>query len=211
MIRLAVAVEGETEEEFIKSVLAAPLSDHGVHAYAICLRGNVSVERLVSEMVLLQWDFDAVTSLVDFYGFRGKLPGETAEQLEARVDNELQSQLGADLDASRVFAYVQRHEFEGLLFSEVGAFGALLDPHPDALKDLQRVRESFSTPEDINDAYKTAPSRRIQAAIPLYRKRTFGPLVAEEIGLTKIREECPRFGSWMDRLESLGNYSAAAG
>ena len=100
MIRLAVVVEGETEEEFVKSLLATPLSGHGVHAYAICLRGNVSVERLVPEMVRLQWDFDFVTSLVDFYGFRGKLADETVEQLEARVGHELENQLGVDHDAA---------------------------------------------------------------------------------------------------------------
>ena len=31
--------------------------------------GNVTVERLTSDMATLYWSFDAVTSLVDFYGF----------------------------------------------------------------------------------------------------------------------------------------------
>lgn len=207
---MAVVVEGETEEEFVKSLLTIQLSAHGVHAHPICMGGDVRVERLVPEMARLQWDFDFVTSLVDFYGFRGKLADETVEQLEARVDHELENLLGTDR-AARVFAYVQKHEFEGLLFSEVRAFGELLDARQDALNDLRRIRESFSTPEDINDAYAIAPSRRIQAIIPSYRKRIYGPLVAEEIGLTKIREACPRFAAWIQRLEVLPSHWAASG
>ena len=34
--------------------------------------GNISVERLAPKMVKFSWNFDAVTSLVDFYGFRKK-------------------------------------------------------------------------------------------------------------------------------------------
>ena len=110
-----------------------------------------------------------------------------------------------DRDPSRVFAYVQRHEFEGLLFSEVNAFRILLpDAAAKSLQALRDIRAQFPTPEDIDDGYDTAPSRRIQRAIPGYRKKTFGPLVAEDAGLEKIRAECPRFDGWVTRLESLG-------
>ena len=56
MIRLAVSVEGQTEEEFVKKVLAAHLSQCAVAVYPILLGrarnsgaggGNVTVERLV--------------------------------------------------------------------------------------------------------------------------------------------------------------------
>lgn len=80
MKRLAVTVEGGTEEEFVKRVLAAHLRTIGMEPTPILLGrarrrfggGNVSVERLASEMVELSWSFDAVTSFVDFYGFRRK-------------------------------------------------------------------------------------------------------------------------------------------
>ena len=80
MIRLAVSVEGQTEEEFVKRVLAIHLRERQIEASPILLGrargraggGNVSVDRLVSEVVTLSWSFDAVTTLVDFYGFKGK-------------------------------------------------------------------------------------------------------------------------------------------
>ena len=81
MIRLAVSVEGQTEEEFVNSLLADHLQSRQVAPTPILLGrgrrpgvggGNVSAPRLASEMAHLCHSFDVVTSLVDFYGFRDK-------------------------------------------------------------------------------------------------------------------------------------------
>lgn len=45
MIRLAIVVEGETEEEFVKSVLARHLRAHGVEVTPHLLGGNGSGRR----------------------------------------------------------------------------------------------------------------------------------------------------------------------
>ena len=185
MIRLAIGVEGETEEEFVKTVLAAHLRRRGVEPQPIKPRGrggDISVSLLGEQMSRLQWNFDLVTSLVDFYGFRGRQQDETVEELEQRIDAEVDRLVGRDWDRSRVFAYVQRHEFEGLLFSEDDAFAALLDASPQSVQSLHGIRAEFLTPEDIDDGPATAPSKRINQLIPEYRKRTYGPLLAEEIG-----------------------------
>ena len=95
MIRLAISVEGQIEEEFVKDFLAYHLRERGVEPTPILLGrarggsagGNVSAERLVSEMAHLFHSFDAVTSLVDFYGFRRK--GErTVDESVQRLGNE---------------------------------------------------------------------------------------------------------------------------
>lgn len=209
MIRLAISMEGQTEEEFSKDVLTTHLRSHGVEAQPVLLGrarghgaggGNVSVGRLASEMAHLYRSFDAVTSLVDFYGFRDKRD-KTAEELEALVREEVQQKIGWGQD--RVLPYVQKHEFEGLLFSNVGAFSVLIDARPESVNLLSNIRAGFATPEDINDNKATAPSRRIKEVIPRYRKRLHGPLVAMEIGLGAIRAECPRFDEWISSLESL--------
>ena len=72
MIRLAIVVEGETEEEFVKNLLTPHLQTRGVLANPHPLGGNVTVERLASEMANYFWSYDRVTSLVDYYGFRNK-------------------------------------------------------------------------------------------------------------------------------------------
>ncbi|MDE2664416.1 MAG: DUF4276 family protein [Gemmatimonadota bacterium] len=205
MTRLAISVEGQTEEEFVKDSLAVHLQGRGVDVRPVMVGrargrgqggGNVSIGLLAREMRALKASFDAVTSLVDFYGFRGKGTMSADDLLRA-----IRESLGP-FDERFVFPYVQMHEFEGLLFSNVDAFAIVLPEAPVA--DLRSIRSEFDTPEDINDSPTTAPSKRIKRLIPSYRKRLDGPPLAAEIGLNRIRSECPRFDAWLRRLESLG-------
>lgn len=211
MIRLAISVEGQTEEEFVKNLLAPHLREKGVEPTPILLGrargssagGNVSVEQLTLEMIYLRRSFDAVTSLVDFYGFRRK-GNKTVDELE----ETLRQKLGHLSHPQKVFPYIQQHEFEGLLFSDVSIFSSLVDEpaeSAEAVEALQNIRSQFPTPEDINDNKDTAPSKRIEKVIPRYKKTVDGPLLAMEIGLVKIRAKCPRFDGWVTSLESLGS------
>ena len=197
-------VEGATEVEFVKRVLAPPLSDHGVAATPVSMDGDVRSDRMGRELATLYRSFDCVTSFVDFYGFRDKAD-LTVDQLERAVEGKVETRIGRHYDASKVVVYVQRHEFEGLLFADLDGFrkvGLAVDEA--RLVQLRGVRRRFPTPEDINDDSTTAPSKRILALLPDYRKRLHGPLIAEDIGLATLRAECRRFGDWMDRLERLG-------
>ncbi len=201
MIRLAISVEGRTEEEFVKEVLSGHLRIRGVEPQPVLLNGNVTLDRLGSDIAKLFWSFDFVTSLVDFYGFRDK-GDATPEELEQLIHGEVVAKINQSFDESRIFPYVQRHEFEGLLFSDVNAFD-YLDISEETLDALRNIRSQFPTPEDINDNVDTAPSKRLKSLIPRYDKRVAGPLVALEIGLDRIRAECPRFNEWLVRLETL--------
>ncbi|MCY4520755.1 MAG: DUF4276 family protein [Caldilineaceae bacterium] len=207
MIRLAVSVEGETEVDFVNMVLAPHLRSKGVDPIPILPHGrggNIRVERVASAMAELFWNFDYVTSLVDFYGFMDK-DNDAPCQLERRIDDAVGQRIRSSWDESRIFAYVQLHEFEALLFSDVHRFSAVFDDLPDgALARLLEVRRHFGSPEDINDSSATAPSKRISQLVPGYSKRLHGPDLAAEIGLSVIRSECNRFNGWLTRLESLG-------
>ena len=123
--------------------------------------------------------------------------------LETRAREAAIAKINRPMDASRIFPYVQRHEFEALLFSDAGAFSILPYAANDAVDALLSIRSRFNTPEDIDDSPDSAPSKRIKALIPRYGKVTDGALVAEEIGLEKIRAECPGFAAWTARLYSL--------
>ena len=116
MIRLAVSVEGQTEEEFVKRVLDEHLRPLGVAPEPILIGGSVTVRRLASDMALLYHSHDSVTSLVDYYGFQRK-GDRSVEALEAHLREKTGERVGAGWDENRVFPYVQMHEFEGLLFS----------------------------------------------------------------------------------------------
>ena len=208
MIRLAISVEGQTEEAFVKDVLANLLRQSDIEPYPILIGrarsnnqggGNVSVQRLVSDMVRLHHSFDAVTSLVDFYGFRER-EEPTVEALEERLVREIAARIP---NARQLLPYVQKYEFEGLLFSDAAAFRAIGQTTDQSIESLLAIRRQFATPEDINDDPNGAPSKRIENAVSGYRKRLHGPLVAREAGLLTIRTECPRFHAWLTRLEGL--------
>ena len=214
MIRLAISVEGRTEEEFVRQVLADYLRRRNVEPTPVLLGrarstgqggGNVTVERLTQDMVRLYPDFNAVTSLVDFYGFKDK-GSRTVDELEEYLHEQIGNRIARSWNETRVFPYVQKYEFEGLLFSDVSAFARVGDiGMPKNVEELRNARSQFPTPEDINDNRDTAPSKRIEKVIPQYQKVVHGPLLAEEIGLDTIRAECPRFDAWVARMESLAS------
>ena len=206
MTRLAVSVEGQTEEAFVNRILAPHLLNFGVYSTPILIGrkgGNVTVERLAADMARLLSSFDRVTSLVDFYGFRDK-GDATPDDLEQRILEAIDDKISRTWNQSWVIPYVQLHEFEGLLFSDVTAFGAV-NVTNEAVERLRAIRVRFPTPEEINDHRDTAPSKRIAAVMPRYSKVVDGPLIAEAAGLHVIRAQCPRFNEWVTRLESLDN------
>ncbi len=211
MIRLAVSVEGQTEEAFINAMFVPHLQSFGVVAHPVLLGharnrrasgGNVTMESLVAEIVHLMRSFDAVTTLVDFYGFSGK-EENSADDLEHLIRDKVEEKIG--WQGSRLVPYIQRHEFESLLFSDVDGFLIVPSITTLSLRRLHDIRSEFNSPEDINDSTSTAPARRIAGAFPRYHKRFHGPLIAEKIGIDKIRSECPRFNLWLERLERLGD------
>ena len=216
MIRVAISVEGDTEEEFVKKVLAEYLWDNGVNPTPIIIGrardkpkngGNVSADRIAPEMIHLLKSFEYVTSLVDFYGFNDK-GSMNREELEQHIHEQVDEKIDSSWNQTLVFPYVQKHEFEGLLFSDMDAFERaiqVLGVTRETIEKLRNIRKQFQTPEDINDDPETAPSKRIQKLIPRYNKKVHGPLIAAETGLDVIRAECPLFDDWVTRLESLGN------
>ena len=202
LVRVAIVAEGQTEAEFTTEVLADHLRPRNVEPTPVVMDGNVSAQRLAVDMAKLYGSYNAVTSLVDFYGFKQKR-SSTVEQLEAEVRDLVLKRIHHHWDERRVFPYVQRHEFEALLFTDVDAF-SYIGVNEEGVGRLQEVRSRFATPEDINDHHDTAPSKRISQVVP-YNKVADGPVVAAQIGLEKMRSACPRFGAWLGRLEALGS------
>ena len=204
MERLAIVVEGRTEAEFVNQVLAIHLLAKDVLAIPIALHGSVSLPRLSARMADEVWNFDRVTSLVDFYGFQGK-GSATVTDLERQILQSVMARLHHPVDESRIIPYIQQYEFEGLLFSDASAFSSALGVTDNVVNRLTRIRAPFASPEEINDSESTAPSKRISQILPEYNKVVHGPLVAMSISLPVIRGECPRFHQWVERLESLGS------
>ena len=230
MARLLIHVEGETEEMFVNEVLAPHLNAVGWEIVAARIvgnarlrerRGGIKAWSVVRDDIMRHLKEDPgcfATTMVDFYALpqsggkawpgraaAAQLPtAQKAPHVEAQLDADLQQAMGPGFLAARFLPFVIMHEFEALLFSDCGAFSRGVG-RPDLHEALQAVRDSFATPEEINDSPLTAPSKWVEALIPSYQKPFLGTLAALEVGLTRIREECPHFGAWLTRLEKIVN------
>jgi hypothetical protein len=153
------------------------------------------------------------TIMVDYYGLPSEWPGRTeskglgtiqekAQRLQDALLKNLAGEMGPGFNPRRFVPFVVMHEFEGLLFSDCAAFSRAID-RTDLEGDFRSIRELFATPEEINDS--RAPSKRIEALMPGYQKPLLGVRAVREIGLARIRAECPHFDGWLKHLESLAS------
>ncbi len=197
MIRLAISVEGATEREFVKNIISPHLLTFGLDATPIDIGGNVGIDKVVAEVKRLLPNFDFVTTLYDFYGFKNpkNLPAqELCNELIAKITEK-----------QRFLPYIQQYEFEALLFSHPQILAeelGIAEREKDIL-DITKVKK----PEEINDGFDTCPSRRLKEFFPAFDKVLHGSMVCKQIGLQTIRSECLGFSQWLDRLEKIANKS----
>jgi hypothetical protein len=128
----------------------------------------------------------------------------------------LRRELHADVVAAaqcrpeRFIPYIQPHEFEALLFSDVTAL-SLVNPSwsTKSIGRLLEIRSSAPSPEHINNQPDTKPSAHLERELskPSYSKRRHGPVAAQKIGLTKIETECAFFAAWLGQIRALAQAS----
>jgi hypothetical protein len=220
MVNLVVIGEGQSEETFVRTVLAPALGFNGVYATARLIPtsknqrgGALNLERVRNFIrnTLKERNDTYVTTFFDLYGLdqsfrgvaesRGRSPAERATHVEVLLHEDIMS--GVPARPERFFAHVQPHEFETLLFSDVNQLcTGELEWHVQRA-DLAAVRRGVENPEWINDSPETAPSKHLGRLRPRYRKVSHGPVAAARIGLDKIREQCPHFRQWYDWIVAL--------
>jgi len=219
MKRLLVHVEGQTEEAFVHELLAPHLLARGYGSVSARLMGNARLRErrggvkawlAVKEDISRHLHSDkgsVATTMVDFYALPASgskaWPGRAEANAKTLTEKAptVEAALALDMANPRFVPFVVLHEFEALLFSDCAAFAVGIN-RPDLHAPFQRIRDGFATPEAINDSPMTAPSKRVEALIPGYEKPLLGVLAALEIGLHKIRQECPHFSDWVQRLEA---------
>ncbi len=218
MTRLRVIVEGTTEEAFVEQVLAPYLAASNIFATATIIGrpgkrgGGVTFKRLFDDFVLtLKQDAGCFcTSLVDFYGLGGGFPAQPENvsatayvaEVEAFIQAAVEDVVPCTGSIERCIPYIQMYEFEGLLFSDVNKLSAAVYM-PSVEPKLAAIRSLFQSPEEINDSYSTAPSKRLMNVVPSYNKVLHGSLAAGHIGIDSMMRECPRFRAWIERLFAL--------
>ncbi len=222
MIRLHITAEGQTEQAFVKHVLAPYLSPFEVYADARCVLtskdkrsakeyrgGLLSYEKAKRD--IQDWIKEdnhigcRFSTMFDLYALPKNFPGneETIENQDPydRVEH-IETAFAQDISDSRFIPYIQLYEFEALILADPRQLDWEYFEHDRAIESLVSM-VSGRNPELINDSPQTAPSKRIIKEIPEYDKVTAGVAVAGRIGVETLQEKCRHFDNWLHRLERL--------
>ncbi|HEY5570907.1 MAG TPA: DUF4276 family protein [Bacteroidales bacterium] len=218
MRRIIIICEGPTEQSFCKNVLEPYFFQKGYilqyplikHSHGGIVKWDILKKQV--HLHLLEKDV-FVTTLIDYYGIYPKYGFPRWDEAQQILDKNtrmdfIEQSLSSDiLDEyrHRFIPYMQLHEFEGLLFCDKDIFNRTF-PKTDIIgkDELDSVFIEFENPELINETKETSPSHRLKRIINGYNKVVYGCILAEEIGIVKMRNKCLRFNHWISLLEHLG-------
>ncbi|WFP49149.1 DUF4276 family protein [Methylomonas sp. EFPC3] len=224
MIRMFVVCEGQTEETFVRDVIAPILANQQVYLIPRLIPtskghkgGGLNYQRVKRFIInCLKEDSNAVvTTFFDLYALDSEFPCfqesqriMDVQERAKKLENEFKLDLFKDneLFADRFIPHIQPYEFEGLLFSDVEKIIELETDWKRYLSALQLVRSEFPSPEHINNSYETKPSARLKSILkqPTYGKVRHGSLAIKSIGIDKLCEQCQHFSEWYTKLNQFG-------
>ena len=218
MKRLIIYCEGDTEESFVNKILYDYLLSADIYTTPIvhttkrtstakCKGGVSSYGKIKRELErLCKGDQTAaITTMFDYYALPDDTPGiatasgdifDKAKHIEKAIEDDMGG-------LRNLFFNLIVHEYEGLLFTDTSAFECIVDVNSDTVAKLQEIKDSFESPEHINNSPTTAPSKRIREIVPRYRKPIDGILIAKHIGINAISAQCKHFKNWIDKIVSF--------
>lgn len=219
-VEVVAIVEGKTEQIFIEKVLAPYLARKNIYMKATQVTkpgqkgGDVHFHRVVKdlEIHLKQRSDTFITTMIDYYGVKewpgikdvpaNATPAQITKVINDATYNQVISLFAKERSDRRFIPYLVVHEFEALLFSDSASLAEVLNV-PE--KQITAVLDECGEPEAINNSPKTAPSKRLArwAKNEQFPKTTKGIEIAQLIGISKMREKCPLFNLWLERLEEL--------
>lgn len=215
--QVAILVEGQTEEAFVKRVLQplvgcsnADLTPIVVHtsraASGAARRGGGQWRHYRSHLqkLLAQPHWAMVTTLVDFYGYPDDAPSCscTGVHLPSQCADSRQAAMREALGSDRRFApFVVVHEFEALVIAAGSLSASFLGSEKSARTLRELVEGHDGDAEQINDSPETAPSKRLKTLHPKYNKVRDGIDILDG-RLLDAMELTPRFAKWVESLTS---------
>ena len=222
-IRLHVTAEGQTEESFVKNILAGHLALSNVISDARSVLtskdrkaakeyrgGLISYQKAKADIqTWMKEDHHPecrFTTMFDLYALPEDFPGYAEAKRKADPYERvkiLEDSLGEDINDRRFIPYIQLHEFEALILADPQQLDWEYLEHDGPIGRLIKM-VGKENPELINDRPETAPSKRILKEIPEYDKVTAGVSVVGKIGVPLLRQKCSHFNDWLTHLEQLG-------
>jgi hypothetical protein len=217
-----VIVEGQTEQTFVRELLAPEIACQGVYLHPVLIGkpghkgGDIRFERAKVDIgtFLKQRSDSHISTMFDYFRLDSNWPGnvnmqgctsavEKAEKIEEATLVRIGESFPDHNVEERFTPYIEMHEFEALLFSDASILAKKIGVDTGKIED---VLDEFGEPEEIDDGPDTAPSKRLISLHKGYRKVAMGKTISEAIGISTIRERCPHFHNWLTRLEQLGSH-----
>lgn len=219
MKRVFIYVEGQTEETFVRDVLAPYLLQKcAIFLIPTLARtkrtkagqtfkgGIVSYEQVKRDVQNLLTDSNVaiVTTMIDYYALPDNFPGKQALSGGSPYDrvHHLEAAFQKDVGHHRFLPFLVLHEFEAFVLVQPEKIGEVLPQYAANVPGLI-ANIGNKLPEEINEGRTTHPAARILQHFPGYQKRLHGPRAVQKIGLDAIRRRCPHFHNWLCKLESL--------
>ncbi|HVR39833.1 MAG TPA: DUF4276 family protein, partial [Thermoanaerobaculia bacterium] len=181
MKRGLILVEGQTEERFVKDVLAPEFYPRDFYLVPTLLvtkrvkhdadfKGGVTTYQKFRKDVerLLHSNVSVVTTLLDYYALPSDFPGMKTRPAKSPRDRVLhvEQSIKHDLGSPSNFVpFLALHELEAWLFASPEELPRTMT-QPKKQQAFQAICESVATPEEIDEGATTAPSKRILALFP---------------------------------------------
>lgn len=221
MKKIFVVTEGQSETNFVNRVMVPYFADRCIlipntvvtkadNRQGKIYKGGVANYAQIKNTLLKTLACSTkskdsyVTTMFDFYRLPADVPGATGvgkindpyEKVK-HIESEMPKAEG--YDGNFFFPYIELHEFEAMLFSDITKLGeAYFEEDLTTLKECVKMQ---SNPELINDGVETAPSKRILNCITCFDKANVGVNVLERIGIENIAGKCRHFAEWIKRIE----------
>lgn len=222
---LHILCEGQTEERFVKEVLAPYFQQYNIYPKPILLvtskksdakGGMLSYDQAKRDLAILMkghkdnnYEHHLFTTMFDYYALPEDFPGfKKALSIPGGVRkciSCIESEFRDDIGSNAFIPYIQLHEFEALLFVDITQLSAEYPKSSSEIRKLKKETDSFKDPEMINNNPSTAPSKRIKKALEKhynYNKVKSGAKTASKIGITRLLNECRHFKEWVDAIKS---------
>lgn len=224
-----ILCEGQTEEGFVSKVLKPYFDDCGIVLKPRILltskkknqRGGMisfsqakrDIEHWISENRNRKSETHYYTTMFDFYALPSDFPG--MDEIEKCIDaygkvSVVERAMAEKFQVRDFIPYIQLHEFEALLLSDVSQIIAEFPTQERTITKLQKVLDGCNgNPELVNTGRTTAPSKRIVAVVEegrkyeYYKKVQNGVNIACRIGIDVMMNKCNHFKEWIDKLIAL--------
>lgn len=220
MKNIAIVVEGQTEEAFVKQILQPGLGDEFVIEPIVVQTSRAASGRKQKgggtwrhyerdiRSLLGQSHRSLVTTMLDFYGYPTDGPGRnccTGVHNPRVCVRHRAAAMTSVINNHRILPFILLHEFETLIFAAAADSSSVLGDSYVASCLKSHVTTVSGDVELLNDSPSTSPSHRVRQCWPGFSKTIDGIAVIEEAGLESLIPHCPGLSSWLTHLNDCSS------